>query len=939
MDSVIERIQKGNFWQFHGGIHPPEQKFLTSTKPIASAQIPEQLIIPIRQHIGQAGKLIVNIGDKVLKGQVLSTADNPMSLPIHAPTSGTVSAVQSMAIPHPSGLSETCLILTPDGEDTWKKRYICPDYQNLTKETILDKIASAGIAGMGGAGFPTQVKVSTLAKIDYLIINAAECEPYITADDLLIQEHSPTILDGIKILDHVLAPKNILIGIEDNKPTAIDVLKKVTADIEHIKICVIPTKYPSGGEKQLIQILTGQEVPSGVLPSSLGIVMQNVATCFAIAEAVISDTPLIKRVVTVSGQALEKPQNVWALIGTPVGFLTQQCGYTNSQDKHLIMGGPMMGFSLPNDQIPVIKTTNCILAPSEIEIASPFSSTSSKEVECIRCGLCADACPAQLLPQELQWSAKAKDQPQLEKLNLFDCIECGACAYVCPSQIPLVHYYRVAKAEIRQQKLLDIKAEKAKVRFEARKLRLEREKIARAEKHKKAAEARKARMNAGTPAAKSEKSAVAAALARVKAKKAQSNSNDDKTIDTTVTAVANEAVEQVNDSKSQVANAIARAKAKKLAQQNQVKLESIDTAQDIALQKPAATSQVETEKASDNKVEPKSSPKVSDKKSKVAAAVAKAKAKAEAAKRQLEDSANAQKPIEAKQVKRKIDAPFESSNENVHPDIVVQTSTADIESNPIEDKKAKVAAAVAKAKAKAQAKKRKDAAKTQAEEPVAENPVLDSAAVVNVEKAEIKPAISESNNKPQADEQTTTTDDEAHKATAKKAKVAAAVAKAKAKSKSKAQNKTKATEAEVEQKAVEAVNNDNSNVQKSGDGYTQSPEHNIASSDDKVSEHVITNNALSQENQQHLEKTDKPKATDRKAKIAAAIAKAKAKKLTQTSQSVTETEATVENEIDNSPSKKPATIDEQKKARIAATIAKAKAKKLAASSKNSQTSE
>ena len=752
MESVIERIQRGNFWQFHGGIHPPEQKFLTCNKPIASAQIPEQLIIPIRQHIGQAGDLIIKVGDNVLKGQALSVSDTPMSLPVHAPTSGTISAIKSMAIPHPSGLSETCIILTPDGQDTWKKRHICPDFQLLSKAQILEKIANAGISGMGGAGFPTQVKVSTLAKIDYLIINAAECEPYITADDLLIQEHSPTILDGIKIVDHLLTPKHILIGIEDNKPKAIDALQKATADIDHIKVCVIPTKYPSGGEKQLIQILTGQEVPSGVLPSSLGIVMHNVATCFAIADAVINDTPLIKRVVTVSGQALEKPQNVWALIGTPVGFLTNQCGYQNSEKRHLIMGGPMMGFSLPHDQVPVIKSTNCILAPSEIEIASPFSSTSSKEVECIRCGQCADVCPAQLLPQELQWSAKAKDQPQLTKLNLFDCIECGACAYVCPSQIPLVHYYRVAKAEIRQQKLLDIKAEKAKVRFEARKLRLEREKIARAEKHKIAAEARKARMNSGTTAAKSEKSAVADALARVKAKKAQASlstntaaNTADNPMDTgaasTVTAAQND------NSKSQVANAIARAKAKKLVQNNQAKIDSLDTLQNN--ESPSSTSLAQA------------APVVIDKKAKVAAAIAKAKAK----KRKAETESNSEN-IQAE--------PTEEESKVLKPDVIANESTTEENASEAGNKKAKVAAAIAKAKLRV---------KTKAEASLKTEPSLE-----NVEKkpnkAEITAAeisnIDHSSENEDSDEPRTVNAIDSSNAD-RKAKISAAVAKAKAK--------------------------------------------------------------------------------------------------------------------------------------------------------------
>ena len=680
MESVIEHIKRGSFWQFHGGIHPPEQKFLTCSKPIASAQIPERLIIPIRQHIGQAANVIVNVGDKVLKGQILSDCNSPMSVPIHAPTSGTITAIKSMAIPHPSGLSEACIILTPDGEDTWKQRHICPDFHLLSKTQILEKIANAGISGMGGAGFPTQVKVSTLAKIDYLIINAAECEPYITADDLLLQEHSPTILDGIKIIDHLLTPKNILIGIEENKTKAIAALKKATADIDHIDVCVIPTKYPSGGEKQLIKILTGQEVPSGVLPSSLGIVMQNVATCFAIADAVINDIPLIKRVVTVSGQALEKPQNIWALIGTPVGFLTGQCGYNNSQNRHLIMGGPMMGFSLPHDQIPVIKTTNCILAPSEIEIASPFSSTSSKEVECIRCGQCADVCPAQLLPQELQWSAKAKDQAQLAKLNLFDCIECGACAYVCPSQIPLVHYYRVAKAEIRQQKLLDIKAEKAKVRFEARKQRLEREKVARVEKHKKAAEARKARMNTDTSAAKSEKSAVADALARVKAKKAQANikqNTAEGSVTSTVEMTA-ESVAPVDDSKSQVANAIARAKAKKIAQKNQAQIDSLDTLQNNESPSSLTSSQA--------------APVVIDKKAKLDVAIAKEKA-----------NANEKKP-QTEIISDRPNARVEATTKALTPEVANLASVSDDKATQALNKKAKVAAAIAKAKAKVKTK-------------------------------------------------------------------------------------------------------------------------------------------------------------------------------------------------------------------------------------------
>jgi len=644
--SIIERIKRGHFWTFHGGIHPPQQKFLTTDKPIRAVSIPEQLILPLQQHIGIPADLQVNVGDKVLKGQPLTHSNHPMAVPIHAPTSGTVSAIKDSVIAHPSGLSELCLFIAPDGEDKWRTRNICTDYSKLNNNELINKISSAGISGMGGAGFPTQVKVSTGEKIQFLIINAAECEPYITADDLLIREHSPSIIDGIQILDNILSPTHILIGIEDNKPEAIKVLQQATAKNSKIQVCVLPTKYPTGGEKQLIQILTGKEVPSGVLPSALGIVMQNIATCFAIADAVINDTPLIKRVVTVSGQSLKKPQNAWALLGTPVGFLLEQTGYTNKSKKHIIMGGPMMGYSLPTDQVPVVKTTNCILAPSEKEISSPYS-TGTKEVECIRCGQCSDVCPSQLLPQELQWSAKAKDQQQLTKLNLFDCIECGACAYVCPSQIPLVHYYRVAKSEIRQQKQLDIKAEKAKVRFEARKERLARDKIAREEKHKAAAAARKARMNSGTAEAKTEKSAVAAALARVKAKKAQQSQVNDK-VTTNEVSAAN------TGQKSQVAEAIARAKAKKLASKKGSFSDQPDTLSSTITAKQSAE----------------------DKKSKIAAAVAKAKAK----KMATQESSQAS-----------------SSNEQINEKSAEQLSSTDKHAI---NKKAKIAAAVARAKAK-----------------------------------------------------------------------------------------------------------------------------------------------------------------------------------------------------------------------------------------------
>ncbi|MCW8833507.1 MAG: electron transport complex subunit RsxC [Colwellia sp.] len=684
MESIVERINQNKFWHFHGGIHPPEQKKSTNEKPIRQLSLPKQLILPLQQHIGRQGDLLVKVGDKVLKGQALTQSSNPMAVPVHAPTSGTISAIKKSVIAHPSGLSELCLFIDVDGEDTWRERNICQDFSQLSHQQIIGKIANAGIAGMGGAGFPTHIKVNTKPDINFLIINAAECEPYITADDLLMREHSTAIIDGIKILDQLLNPAFILIGIEDNKPQAIKALKHATESIEKIKVCVLETKYPSGGEKQLIKLLTGKEVASGALPIHSGIVVQNVATCFAISEAVINDTPLIRRVVTLAGQALAKPQNVWALLGTPVSYLLEQAGFVHEGQKQLanppvIMGGPMMGFSILNENVPVVKTSNCILAPSKTEMPSAFDNNTS-EVECIRCGQCAEVCPSQLLPQELQWSAKAKDHQQLTKLNLFDCIDCGACAYVCPSHIPLVQYYRVAKAEIRQQQQLDLKAEKAKERFEARKLRLEREKIAREEKHKKAAAARKAAMNKKTPEAGAAKSAVAAALARVKAKKAAGAKAQE------ISAEPQEVSNQVQDEKSQVKAAIARAKAKKEAKNKAVE--------------PSVTPDVDTKQLSESSVSKtnvaeKAAPHkaADDKKAKIAAAIAKAKEKAKVKKAQeaeLPTSAEAEKNPVGEQVK--------------------QTN--------VDDKKAKIAAAVAKAKAKAKAKA---AEKKQAPASITEN--------------------------------------------------------------------------------------------------------------------------------------------------------------------------------------------------------------------------
>ncbi|ODP98982.1 electron transport complex subunit RsxC, partial [Salinivibrio sp. SS3] len=655
MDSLIEQIKHGQIWDFHGGIHPPEHKTQSNQGAILEKILPTELVIPLKQHIGSKGKLCVSQGDQVFAGQALTETDIQQCVPVHAPTSGTVIAIEDRTIAHPSGLSDRCVVIQPDGKDTWRPKPALPAYQTQPPEQLIDHIRSMGIAGMGGAGFPTARKLqSGLARTEVLIINAAECEPYITADDRLMQDCADEIVAGIQILNHIVKPKLTVIGIEDNKPEAIAALKAaVKAVDEDILIQVVPTKYPSGGEKQLIQIITGKEVPAKAFPASIGVLMQNIGTIYAIKRAVLDGEPLIKRVVTLTGKTLKTQQNRWALLGTPIGELLEHHGYkAEKKQPRVIIGGPMMGFTVPHTQVPVTKTTNCVLVPTRKEIAP-----AKQEMACIRCSACADVCPAHLLPQQLQWYAKDQDYDKCQDYDLFDCIECGACAYVCPSEIPLVQYYRQAKAEIREIEAEKEAAERARQRFEAKKARMEREKQEREEKHRKAAERRKkaAQQNTGSDdalnaavervkakkaaqsASSDVKPAVAAAIARAKAKQAEaaqagSDEPDNsemmklreerkrqarerkaaKEAQKASEATGSQAIPDSQDGKKDaVAAAVARAKARKAAQQGDAKPQpetAADTPSDAADTTPAAD-------------------EANDKKAAVAAAVARAKAR------------------------------------------------------------------------------------------------------------------------------------------------------------------------------------------------------------------------------------------------------------------------------------------------------------------------
>ncbi len=503
-------------FDFHGGIHPAENKHQSVRTPIANAGVPDELVLPLSQHIGAPAIPLVQPGEKVLKGQLIAEPAGFVSVPLHAPTSGTVSAIEDRQIAHPSGLTSRCIVISSDGQDQWIDHAGTPDYKNLEKSELISRIRNAGIAGMGGAGFPTAVKLSVKpgTTIETLIINGTECEPYITADDILMRERAEQIIEGTKILAHLIAPGETVIGVEDNKPEGILALQQA-AEGSDIEIAVFPTKYPSGGEKQLIEILTGKQVPSGGLPSDVGIVCQNVGTAVAIRDAVLEGKPLISRITTVTGEGVAEPQNFEALIGSSMNYLLEQAGYRSGKNKRLIMGGPMMGFTVPQGDVPIVKTTNCILAPTEAELPSPPPAQA-----CIRCGMCAEACPASLLPQQLFWFAQGQEFEKAEEHKLFDCIECGACSYVCPSSIPLVQYYRASKAEILQIRRDNEKSEHSRIRFEARQERLEREEAEKAAKRaarKKAAE-EKARMAAEKGNA--EEDPIQAAIERAKAKKA-----------------------------------------------------------------------------------------------------------------------------------------------------------------------------------------------------------------------------------------------------------------------------------------------------------------------------------------------------------------------------------------------------------------------------------
>ncbi|KJK01927.1 electron transporter RnfC [Pseudomonas sp. 21] len=509
-------------WRFPGGLQLPANKQQSTALPIQRPPLPRRLVLPLQQHIGEPAVPCVEVGQHVLKGQLIAEAGSAISAALHAPTSGTVVEISEQPYPHGSGLRVPAIIIDSDGAEQWTTLEPKPAYVSLSGVELLQRIRQAGIAGLGGAGFPTAAKLASRAQDDLhtLIINGAECEPYISADDLLMRERAAELVEGIEVLMHILQPQQVLLGIEDDKPEAIAAVQAALGE-RTIRLQPVPTRYPSGGERQLIQVLTGREVPSGGLPADIGMLCVNVGTAVAVADAVLRGRPLISRITTLSGAALARPCNVEALIGTPVGELLDFAGLDHAQLDRLLLGGPLMGDCLPSLDVPLIKTANCLLAATREELPAP-----AQALPCIRCGDCAQVCPASLLPQQLHFFALGEDHDQLMAHNLFDCIECGACAYVCPSSIPLVQYYRASKGEIRELEQRQLKAEQWRLRFEQRQERLRREeerrtadRLARQERAARAQEDRAEVETLAAPAAQS-------VIERVKAEKSVGNASD-----------------------------------------------------------------------------------------------------------------------------------------------------------------------------------------------------------------------------------------------------------------------------------------------------------------------------------------------------------------------------------------------------------------------------
>lgn len=474
-------------FKFKGGVKPETNKSPSVQMPIGIAPLPPRLIVPLHQSIGGKPNPLVEAGERVLKGQLIGGADQWLSSAVHAPTSGTVLAVEERVAAHPSGLPTLSVVIEPDGREAWIERTPL-DYTALEPERVREILRDSGVVGLGGAVFPSHAKLAAAKSVpmDELIINGGECEPFMTCDDILMRERAEGIVRGAGIFRDLLKARRVLIGIEDNKPVAVDAMKAAVEKIgENFEVIAVPTCYPAGGAKQLIRVLTGKEVPASKRSPEMGVQCFNVATAYTAWRAIVHGEPVLSRIVTLTGN-VEQPRNWEVLLGTPLRDFVALGKPKPDTDRYL-MGGPMMGFVLPSLEAPLVKATNCIIAGSPTLFPPP-----APEMPCIRCGACAEVCPHELQPFEMYWFARARNFGKTQEYNIFDCIECGCCSYVCPSHIPLVQYFRFAKSEIWSREREKNMADAAKARFELRNERDEREKAEKAERLARAAAAKAA---------------------------------------------------------------------------------------------------------------------------------------------------------------------------------------------------------------------------------------------------------------------------------------------------------------------------------------------------------------------------------------------------------------------------------------------------------------
>jgi electron transport complex protein RnfC len=460
-------------FRFPGGLKLEHHKSESVAEPLARLPLPERLYLPLVQHQGPAGELLVEPGQSVLKGQPLSRARSDREVPIHAPSSGRIAELRCWPVSWPPGSEADCLVLETDGEERWIEPDERPEWATIEPAELIDSLRAGGLAGLGGAMFPTAAKLRgdwEAPRIHTLILNGSECEPWISCDETLMRGRPGAVIEGGLILARALGAEEVVIGIEDQMGGMGRALEQAAAEIDadgQVRVVRVARIYPEGGERQLIQVLTGAEVPHDGLPQDLGLACLNVATAASARDIVVEGRPLIERIVTVTGPAITRPRNVIAPLGAPIAALIDFAGGLKGPLDRLVLGGPMSGLPLASDRIPVIKGSNCVLAlgPGDVARRQP-------EMPCINCGECVRVCPASLLPQMLFHAARAEDHDEATALHLFDCIECGCCAQVCPSHIPLVDWYRHEKGVLRERGQEEARARRARERFEARERRL-----------------------------------------------------------------------------------------------------------------------------------------------------------------------------------------------------------------------------------------------------------------------------------------------------------------------------------------------------------------------------------------------------------------------------------------------------------------------------------